>query len=123
MMPSCDQIGVPIHFHSSTTSGSASLMSLRILLRVSPRQFPSSTILFEMSSDADWPWPAPDLFMFSSWKFQIYHDAQRQCGSAARAADPAALVSCIRLFGGLVTGAAYTYSDLVRPRALPASGS
>src|SRR5438477_86182 len=72
MMPSCDQIGVPIHFHSSTTSGSASLMSLRILLRVSPRQSPSSAILFEMSSDADWPWLAPDFFMFSSWKFQKY---------------------------------------------------
>src|SRR5258708_39199195 len=65
MMPSCDQIGVPIHFHSSTTSGSASLMSLRILLRVSPRQSPSSAILFEMSSDADSPWLAPDFFMFS----------------------------------------------------------
>jgi len=50
MMPSCDQIGVPIHFHSSTTSGSASLMSLRILLRVSPRQSPSSAILFERFS-------------------------------------------------------------------------
>src|SRR5438309_784573 len=72
MMPSCDQIGVPIHFHSSTTSGSASLMSLRILLRVSPRQSPSSAILLEMSPDADWPWLAPDLFMFSSWKFQRY---------------------------------------------------
>src|SRR5438552_17846611 len=66
MMPSCDQIGVPIHFHSSTTSGSASLMSLRILLRVSPRQSPSSAIRFEMSSDADGPWLAPDFFMFSS---------------------------------------------------------
>src|SRR5271169_2683480 len=31
MMPSCDQTGV-VHFHSSTTRGSASLMSLRILL-------------------------------------------------------------------------------------------
>src|SRR5579864_5247789 len=72
MMPSCDQIGVPIHFHSSTTSGSASLMSLRILLRVSPRQSPSSAILFEMSSDGDWPRLAPDFFMFSSSKFQIY---------------------------------------------------
>jgi hypothetical protein len=38
-------------------------MSLRILLRVSPRQSPSSAILFEMSSDADWPWLAPDVFM------------------------------------------------------------
>src|SRR5437763_1194615 len=65
MMPACDQIGVPIHFHSSTTSGSASLISLRILLRVSPRQSPSSAILSEMSSDADWPWLAPDFFMFS----------------------------------------------------------
>src|SRR5258706_11847070 len=65
MMPSCDQIGVPIHFHSSTTSGSASLMSLRILVRVPPRQSPSSAILFEMSSDADGPWLAPDFFMFS----------------------------------------------------------
>src|SRR5438876_10157339 len=63
MMPSCDQIGVPIHFHSSTASGSASLMSLRILPRVSPRQSPSSAILFEMSSDADWPWFAPEFFM------------------------------------------------------------
>src|SRR5437868_1625797 len=67
MMPSRDQIGVPIHFHSSTTSGSASLMSLRILLRVSPRQSPSSAILFEMSSDADWPWLVPDFFMFLSY--------------------------------------------------------
>src|SRR5258705_2166527 len=58
MMPSCDQTGVPIHFHSSTTSGSASLMSLRILPRVFPRQSPSSAILFEMRSDAD-------FFMFS----------------------------------------------------------
>src|SRR6202030_1152195 len=69
MMPPCDQTGVPglvglTHFHSSITSGSAFLMSLRILLRVSPRQSPSSAILFEMSSDADWPWLAPDFFMF-----------------------------------------------------------
>src|SRR6185369_12200215 len=63
MMPSCDQTGVPIHFHSSTTSGSASLMSLRILPRVSPRQSPSSAILFEMSSDADESWLPPDFFM------------------------------------------------------------
>src|SRR5439155_3984421 len=55
-----------IHFHSSTTSGSACLMSFRILLRVSPRQSPSSAILCEISCDADWPWLAPDFFMFSS---------------------------------------------------------
>src|SRR3954449_11097152 len=71
MMPSCDQTGVPglvalTHFHSSTTSGSACLMSVRILLRVAPRQSPSSAIRFEMSSDADWLWLAPDCFMLSS---------------------------------------------------------
>src|SRR5471030_1000278 len=66
MMPSCDHTGVPIHFHSSTTSGSAFLMRSRILLRVAPRQSPSAAILFEMSSDADGPWLAPNFFMFSS---------------------------------------------------------
>src|SRR5205823_14551976 len=71
MMPLCDQTGVPglvglTHFHSSTTSGSASLMSQRILPRVSPRQSPSSAIRSEMSSDADWPWLALDFFMLSS---------------------------------------------------------
>src|SRR5712671_2378684 len=87
MMPSCDQIGVPIHFHSSTTSGSASLMSLRILLRVSPRQSPSSATLFEMSSDADWPWLATDFFMFSSWKFQIYQSHSRRPTEGNKLAD------------------------------------
>src|SRR5579863_7498407 len=69
MMPSCDQIGVPIHFHSSTTSGSASLMSLRILLKVPPRQSPSSAILFEMSSDAGWPVLAADFFITDLFTF------------------------------------------------------
>ena len=71
MIPSCDHTGVPgevalTHFHSSTTSGSASLMSLRILLKVSPRQSPSSAILLSSSSDADWPSVEPDFSMFSS---------------------------------------------------------
>ena len=62
------QTGTPLHFHSSTTSGSACLMSLRILSRVFPRQSSSSAILFEISSGADWPWLASDFFMFSPWK-------------------------------------------------------
>src|SRR6185436_5800691 len=65
MMPSCDHTGVPIHFHSSTTSGSACWISLRILPRVFPRQSPSEAILSEISADAGWPWLAPDFFMFS----------------------------------------------------------
>src|SRR6185295_5977851 len=62
MPPSWDHTGVPIHFHSSTTSGSACLISLRIRARVFPRQSPSSAILFVMSSEADGPSPAADFF-------------------------------------------------------------
>src|SRR5258705_13634200 len=92
MMPSCDQIGVPSHFHSSTTSESASLMSLRILLRVSPRQSPRSAILFEMSSEADWPWLAPDFFMFSPWKLTLRissHPQSRRPAEGKKLADAA----------------------------------
>src|SRR5262249_37840295 len=71
MIPSCDHTGVPgelalTHFHSSTTSGSACLISLRIRLKVSPRQSSSSVILLSISSDADRPSVEPDFFMFSS---------------------------------------------------------
>src|SRR3982751_3429777 len=55
MMPACDHTGVPIHFHSSTTSGSAALMAARTLASVSPRQSPSSRTLSSMSADADVP--------------------------------------------------------------------
>src|SRR6266852_3059123 len=95
MMPPCDQTGVPglvdlTHFHSSTTSGSAFLMSLRILLRVSPRQSSSSAILFEMSSDADWPWLAPDFFMFSSYLTwgSAPHPGSVACGAPMSRATP-----------------------------------
>src|SRR5919204_2417438 len=49
MPPLWDQTGVPgdeglAHFHSSTTSGSASWMSLRIRFSAEPRQSPSSRI-------------------------------------------------------------------------------
>src|SRR5213079_540408 len=77
MMPSCDHTGVPgffsfTHFHSSTTSGSACWMSLRILLSVAPRQSPSWAILCEISCDADWPGLALDFFMFSPWTWVFF---------------------------------------------------
>src|SRR3979409_2123164 len=81
-MPSCDQTGVPLHFHSSTTSGSACLMSLRILPRVFPRQSPSSAILFEMRSDAFmylWmqvlPLESPCSPIHLRWAFQFIRHA------------------------------------------------
>src|SRR5919108_3442453 len=52
--PWWDQTAVPplvgfTHFHSSTTSGSACLMSVRTRERVLPRQSPSSAILASIS--------------------------------------------------------------------------
>src|SRR5262245_52910118 len=94
MIPSCDHVGVPgfvgfTHFNSSTTSGSASVMSVRIRLRVSPRQSPSSAIRFEMSSDADWPWLAPVFFMFSPTS--LVQSQSRRPAEGNKLADAAVL--------------------------------
>src|SRR3954464_6936586 len=59
-IPSCDQTGTPLHFHSSTTSGSASLTSARMHASVSPRQSPSSLILASIRAAADSP-PFPSI--------------------------------------------------------------
>ena len=68
MIPSCDQTGVPgfvgfTHFHSSTTSGSASLMIPRTLLSVSPRQSPSSSIRASISWEGE---SSPFVLLMSS---------------------------------------------------------
>src|SRR5262245_61237842 len=90
MIPSCDQVGVPgfvdfTHLISSTTSGSASLMSLRILRKVSPRQSPSSAILLSISFDADWPSLGSDFFMFPPETFESRQSDERRCrGRRAR---------------------------------------
>src|SRR5215210_6713287 len=51
MIPACSHTGTPLHFHSSTTSGSASLMRLRTRARVSPRQSLSSSIRASISRE------------------------------------------------------------------------
>src|SRR5262249_28957412 len=53
MIPACDQTGTPLHFHSSTTSGSACLMRDRIRASVLPLQSPSSLILASISREAE----------------------------------------------------------------------
>src|SRR6478735_7773646 len=59
IMPSRYQTGTPRHFHSSTTSGSACLISSRSRASISPRQSPSSLIRASISSDGDVsPWVA-----------------------------------------------------------------
>src|SRR5690349_8745977 len=53
MMPSCSHTGTPRHFHVSTTSGSACLMSARTWPSVLPRQSPSSLIRPSISLAGD----------------------------------------------------------------------
>src|SRR5947209_9897720 len=66
IIPACDHTGTPLHFHSSTTSGSACLIRIRTLARVSPRQSLSSLILASISREGESP-PFPSfepLFLF-----------------------------------------------------------
>src|SRR5437764_1785544 len=77
MPPLWDQTGVPgfvafTHFHSSTISGSASLMIPRTLLSVWPRQSPSSPILLSISLEAF-------VWSFAIW---ISYAVERSSGEA-----------------------------------------
>src|SRR5882672_8125904 len=96
MMPSCDQTGVPIHFHSSTTSGSASWMSLRILPRVFPRQSPRSAILLEMSFDAEWRGLAAEFFVLFFMVLFLERGPAVARGSAVPAGDGSRLLDPLR---------------------------
>src|SRR5437763_5223461 len=55
MIPACDHTGTPLHFHSSTTSGSRCLRSVRIRASASPRQSLSSLILASISREGEPP--------------------------------------------------------------------
>src|SRR6266853_4846471 len=63
-MPPWDQTGVPLHFHSSTISGSASCMISRTFASVFPRQSPSSLIFSSINAEADST--GTGLFMYRS---------------------------------------------------------
>src|SRR5580704_5851392 len=63
-MPPWEKTGVPIHFHSSTSSGSAAWMIRRIFASIFPRPSPSSLIFASMNAEADST--GTDLFMSSS---------------------------------------------------------
>src|SRR6476619_1450674 len=55
IIPACSHTGTPLHFHSSTTSGSACLMRVRTRASVSPRQSLSSLILASISAAGESP--------------------------------------------------------------------
>src|SRR5258706_6761190 len=67
IIPACDHTGTPdiefdgfLHFNSSTTSGSACLMSIRIRASVLPRQSVSFLILASINSEGESP-PFPSF--------------------------------------------------------------
>src|ERR1700732_2497477 len=69
MIPACDHTGTPLHFHSSTTSGSACLTNVRSRESILPRQSPSSLILSSIIRDGDFPFCDPlFLMMFLSFR-------------------------------------------------------
>src|SRR5262249_16903732 len=61
--PSCDHTGTPLHFHSSTTSGSACLTKVRSRLSILPRQSPSSLMRASISCEGDLLCCDPLFFM------------------------------------------------------------
>src|SRR3954447_16714439 len=74
-MPPWDQTGVPIHFHPSTISESASCMSSRTFASVFPRQSPSSLIFSSINAEADST--GTGLFMYSSNSRTYFSYAKR----------------------------------------------
>src|SRR4029077_16609113 len=76
IIPWRDQTGVPIPFHSSITSGSASRINARMRARVSPRHPVRSRIRWSMNCEADLP-----VACFSSFRALT--------GLASRAPGPA----------------------------------
>src|SRR4029434_4792853 len=60
IIPACDHTGTPLHFHSSTTSGSACLMRVWAREGVSPPQSLSSLLLASISREGEPP-PFPSF--------------------------------------------------------------
>src|SRR5215469_6245880 len=55
IIPSWYHTGTPLHFHSSTIFGSASLIRARRRASILPRQSPSSSILASINWEGDFP--------------------------------------------------------------------
>src|SRR4051812_10203111 len=86
-MPPWDQMGVPIHFHSSTISGSAWCTILRTFASIFPRQSPRSLILWSISADASSA--GTGLFISSSRPYLAVVRKRRQKKIGVQALVPA----------------------------------
>src|SRR5215469_8941388 len=80
-MPAWEKTGVPIHFHSSTISGSASCMISRTFASVFPRQSPSFLIFSSINAEAD---STGRAFMYSSSSRTYSSCAQAYPATSAR---------------------------------------
>src|SRR5690348_5834482 len=91
MMPACSHTGTPRHFHSSTTSGSACLMRVRIRASVSLRQSFSSLILASISREGASP-PFASFAPLFLIAVAFFMEAPRAGGSHAFARQFAGLL-------------------------------
>src|SRR6476646_3273505 len=89
--PSCDNTGTPLHFHSSMTSGSASLTTVRSRLSILPRQSPSSLILASISREGDSLFRDPLFFTPVSLRLLPRLSSTRWLGGAFRTGGPKSL--------------------------------
>src|SRR3954454_24138331 len=86
--PSWDQTGTPLHFHSSTASGSACLMRARTWESVLPLQSSSSSILASICREGDSPLVVAPFFILCA-PHAVY-TPQVVCGSSTTRASPGA---------------------------------
>src|SRR6185312_14967226 len=84
MMPPCSHTGTPRHFHVSTTSGSAALISARMRPSIWPRQSPSSLMRASISCAGDLVFAAALLATTVSSSLQIGHLVERPDFDLAR---------------------------------------
>src|SRR5580704_8477013 len=96
-MPSWDHTGTPLHFHSSTTSGSACLMRARTWESVLPLQSSSSLILASISREGDSPLVVALFFILFAPSFALFFHLVKGTNhpSSAPALHEAGIGSCI----------------------------
>src|SRR5215469_14021748 len=94
MIPASDHTGTPRHFHSSTTSGAASLTRARTCESIVPRQSPSSAILASIIREA---W-SPALAVFFAIIART-KESRAKCKLGYVKRNPTAVIRCGEVMG------------------------
>src|SRR5215813_10424731 len=93
MIPSCDHTGTS-HFHSSTTPGSACLISARTFASAAPRQPPSSLIRASISRAASFGLDVGD-FRLLAIRLQLRLDEFLELGGRTRRGEGAGVCDAL----------------------------